>query len=99
MVIQSLRSTGPPTHRLTEHLSGLLGSYLGNSLYNVTTVCIEPKYVAALMSPCLLQRSQLWKHVPLSSVVLSDQFYRQKDGHEFVLSTFVLLMLGSVIFI
>jgi hypothetical protein len=99
MVIQSLRSTRARTHRLTEHLSGRLGSYLGNSLYNVTTLCIEPKHVPAVMSLCLLQRSQLRKHVPVSSVTLSDPYYKQKEGHEFVLSAFVSFILRTVLFI
>jgi hypothetical protein len=99
MVIQSLRSTGALTHRLTEHLSGLLESYLGNSLYNVITLCIECKYVPAVMSHCLLQTSQLWKHVSVFSVMLSEPYYKQKEGHEFVHSAFVSLMLGTVLFI
>jgi hypothetical protein len=102
MVIQSLRSSGALTHRLTKHLSDLLGSYLGNSLYNVITLCIERierKYVPAVMSHCLLQRSQLWKHVPVFSVMLSEPYYKQKGGHEFVHSAFVSLMLGTVLFI
>jgi len=49
------------------------------------------------MSPSLLQRSQLWKQVPVSSVMLSDPYYKQKEGHEFVLSAFVSLMLGTVL--
>jgi len=97
MVIQSLKSNGALTHRLTEYLSGLLASYLGNSLYNVTTLCIEPKFLPAVMSPCLLPRSKLWKRVPVSSVILSEPYYNQKDGHEFVLSAFVSLMLGTVL--
>lgn len=97
MVIQSLRSTGALTHRLTEYLSGLLASYLGNSLYNVTTLCIAPKFLPAVMSPCLLPRSKLWKRVPVSSVILSEPYYNQKDGHEFVLSAFVSLMIGTVL--
>jgi hypothetical protein len=67
MVIQSLRSTGAPTHRLTEHFSGLLVSNVGNSLYDVITHCVEPKYVPAFMSPCLSGRSRLWKRVLVPS--------------------------------
>lgn len=53
----------------------------------------------AVMSPCLLQRSQLWKHIPVSFVMLSDPYYKQKEGHEVVLSELVSLMLGTVLFI
>jgi len=52
---------------------------------------------AAVMSPCLLQRSQLWKQDPVSSVMLSDPYYKQKEGHEFVFSAFVSLMLRTVL--
>jgi short subunit fatty acids transporter len=55
--------------------------------------------VPAVMSHCLLQRPQLWKHVPVFSVMLSEPYYKQKEGHEFVHSAFVSLMLGTVLFI